>query len=1088
MNPRRLNRRGWVALVAVTAAATALSTSPTASAAGNRRQAQKAPAVAPHRIDLRTGDVGLERSSNARQTVFVQFSGAGAADVASRTGSVAAAQDRKVAVTRQSGAALSAARKADPRAARVFVTTNALPGMAVTTDAAGLEALAARSDVVKVSRIVPKTTSNANTASLVKALDTWKSYGDTGAGVDVGVIDSGIDWTHADFGGVGTAEAYDEAAADSTDPNWLDDLPALAKAKIKGGWDFAGDDYDANSSGPAGTPVPDSNPLDCGGHGTHVAGTLAGYGVTGAGATFSGSYASLDASKLMAMKVGPGMAPKANLYSLKVFGCEGSTNLTMAALDWALDPNGDGNFADHLDIVNMSLGSNYGQADDPDAAFVDELSAHGVLSVISAGNDNDLTDILGAPGSAVSALTVASSVDSFQLRDALVVNAPAGVAGQAAGQFSAAYDWPNNGPSGAPVTGDVVAIPGDNEDGCDDLSTEDAAKVAGKVAWLIWDDNDATRRCGSVGRSGKVKAAGAIGAIFTSGLDVFGAGITGDAEIPVIQLPKTEVDRLQAAVDAGTLNVTFDGTLQGAVKNVTPSISDTISSFTSRGGPGTAGVVKPDVAAPGDTIASAGIGTGNGVLVESGTSMAAPLTAGVSALVKAKHPSWTPLQVKAAVMNTAGHDLWTGPSKTGTMYAPARVGSGRIDAKAAVTTKLLAYVNNPANVVSASFGVVPAPVTSATVTKTRQLVVQNTGGKKVTVSLAYQSVNASPGVTYSVSPSSLTIKGGKKATATVTMTVKPTQLRHTIDKTMSTTNFLGSSQLPRQFISDSSGRVLVGSGGGKLRVPVYGAAKPVSQTTASYADGQVLMDGAGVNQGSGTTAYKSFASVMELGAKSGTLPECTFGADPIGCTSRVSERGGDIKAVGAGATDEWLWFGVSTYGDWANTGTIYTPYVDYDVDGDDVPDIETYVQPWTDTDLLMAITVDLNTGDLLDLEPVNFNFGDVDTNVFDTNVMLLPVAKEWIGLPTDGSSVPISYTVGMFSGYTGDDLDSVSTPVSFDAGAPALSTAGPLFRDAGGTAIDVTNTGAERALVFHLHGGTGARDQILTLDAPVTRR
>ena len=26
------------------------------------------------------------------------------------------------------------------------------------------------------------------------------------------------------------------------------------------------------------------------------------------------------------------------------------------ALDWALDPNGDGDFSDHLDIINMSLG------------------------------------------------------------------------------------------------------------------------------------------------------------------------------------------------------------------------------------------------------------------------------------------------------------------------------------------------------------------------------------------------------------------------------------------------------------------------------------------------------------------------------------------------------------------------------------------------------------------------------------------------------------------------------------------------------------------------------------------------------------
>ena len=57
------------------------------------------------------------------------------------------------------------------------------------------------------------------------------------------------------------------------------------------------------------------------------------------------------------MKVGPGMAPAATLYGLKVFGCEGSTDCVLPALDWALDPNGDGDFSDHLDIVNLSLGA-----------------------------------------------------------------------------------------------------------------------------------------------------------------------------------------------------------------------------------------------------------------------------------------------------------------------------------------------------------------------------------------------------------------------------------------------------------------------------------------------------------------------------------------------------------------------------------------------------------------------------------------------------------------------------------------------------------------------------------------------------------
>ena len=378
------------------------------------------------------------------------------------------------------------------------------------------------------------------------------------------------------------------------------------------------------------------------------------------------------------------------------------------------------------------------------------LGRNGVLQVNSAGNAGDLTDVGGSPGNSVRSLAVASTIDELQLRDGLKVNAPADVAGITAGQFSVAYPWA----TAAPVTGDVAAIPGANADGCAPLSAADAAKVAGKVAWLEWDDVDATRRCGSVGRSGNVAAAGAIGAIFTSNLNVFGAGITGSAVIPVFQLPKVGTDKLRPAVNAGTLNVTFDGSLQATIADRTPSIVDTISSFTSRGVHGSRGVVKPDVAAPGDTIASAGMGTGDDVLVISGTSMASPHTAGIAALVKAVHPTWTPEQIKAAVMNTAGHDLWTEENQSGLKYGPARVGSGRVDAQAAVGTTVLAYTTNTPGAVSASFGVVPVTTDRVSVTKTQNLRVQNTGARAIEVVLSYDPIVSQPGVSYSVSPRS----------------------------------------------------------------------------------------------------------------------------------------------------------------------------------------------------------------------------------------------------------------------------------------------------------------------------------------------
>src|SRR5207249_6127098 len=100
-------------------------------------------------------------------------------------------------------------------------------------------------------------------------------------GIKIGVIDTGIDYTHANFGGPGTPADYTTAHATETAPA----NPAYfgpAAPKVKGGFDFVGDAYNGSN-----TPMPDPNPLDCNGHGSHVAGTAAGFGVTSGGATYA---------------------------------------------------------------------------------------------------------------------------------------------------------------------------------------------------------------------------------------------------------------------------------------------------------------------------------------------------------------------------------------------------------------------------------------------------------------------------------------------------------------------------------------------------------------------------------------------------------------------------------------------------------------------------------------------------------------------------------------------------------------------------------------------------------------------------------
>ena len=80
---------------------------------------------------------------------------------------------------------------------------------------------------------------------------------------------------------------------------------------------------------------------------------------------------------------------------------------------------------------------------------------------------------------------------------------------------------------------------------------------------------------------------------------------------------------------------------------------------------------------------------------------------------------------------------------------------------------------------------------------------------------------------------------------------------------------------PAEYVSDASGRVLVTPAGGRaVRVPVYGAAKPVSVTTASVVAKRIDLKGRGFSQGSGSTAWNSLTSGLELGARSDRLAAC----------------------------------------------------------------------------------------------------------------------------------------------------------------------------------------------------------------------
>ena len=327
-----------VAVVAASAMGLGSGAARAGLASSDPGPAEPAPIVAHGSIPSSAGAKlagGLASLKAGRRQVFVEVSGQGAADAAAVAGANApgeqktAARTARLAAKNRSASVFGIARAKDSKARQLFQVANALPGFAVDADAAAINAMASSGEVVKIAPLVPKRLENSNGEELTNVLRTWQYTGNLGADVRVGILDTGLDFTHADFGGRGTMAAWNEAHADNTDPDWYTTLTALGRAKIGGGYDFAGDDYDADPAAADYQPVahPDPDPIGCDPHGTHVAGILAGYGENTTAATFTGNYNSLDSTTLNTMKIGPGMAPAATIYPLKLFGCTGATDL-----------------------------------------------------------------------------------------------------------------------------------------------------------------------------------------------------------------------------------------------------------------------------------------------------------------------------------------------------------------------------------------------------------------------------------------------------------------------------------------------------------------------------------------------------------------------------------------------------------------------------------------------------------------------------------------------------------------------------------------------------------------------------------------
>lgn len=189
---------------------------------------------------------------------------------------------------------------------------------------------------------------------ILTGVDAVHAAGYKGRGVRIAVLDSGVDYNHPALGG-GFGPGF----------------------KISG-TDLVGDAYNGDN-----TPVPDDDPMDCLGHGTHVTGII--------GANPGNKYNVI------------GVAPEADIIMYKIGGCKGGIgdDVIIAAMLRAAEEG--------ADIISMSFGYYEGWTESFIAEVASRIADQGVVVTASAGNDGTLgTFLVSSPAIGENVIAVGS--------------------------------------------------------------------------------------------------------------------------------------------------------------------------------------------------------------------------------------------------------------------------------------------------------------------------------------------------------------------------------------------------------------------------------------------------------------------------------------------------------------------------------------------------------------------------------------------------------------------------------------------------------------------------------------------------------
>lgn len=548
-------------------------------------------------------------------------------------------------------------------------------------------------------------------AVAVHAVDqVWKQIGidKAGAGIKIGILDTGVDNNHPSFSGTAlTAPAGFPLTNADTDIAYTNGKVIVARSYVS-----LLDSTDVDNSA-----------RDHVGHGTGTA-------MCAAGATSTGPAGPIT-----------GMAPAAYIGNYKIFG---TPTYNDTANDAAILQALDDAVADGMDIISMSVGSLIASrlADDAEVAAVEHASSLGVIVVLSAGNGDAAATVFSAfsissPGTAPSAITVGASSNSRDFASS--ASLPDGTTYKAVNSQTA----PTTGQISAQV---VDVAPLDNNGlACNALP---AGKLSGKIAFIL------RGTCTFEVKLANAQAAGAIGAlVYTvqSDPDPIPMGVTA-SKLPAQMVSYNDGVALKAAIAANSnLNIT----LTFAVSAV-PVDPNRVALWSSRG-PNVDYGVKPDLLAVGTSVYTATQSFDNtgemydpsGYTVVDGTSFAAPITAGATAVLKAAKSGLTAAQYRSLMVNSTA----SLPSSPGVQST----GAGLMNLANAVASNVAIAP------VSVSFGVGTANISSK-----KPLTLANLSTTADTYTVAVKPVAGSAAPT--VDNTSLTIAGGATATLNVLFT------------------------------------------------------------------------------------------------------------------------------------------------------------------------------------------------------------------------------------------------------------------------------------------------------------------------------